>query len=73
MMGALMAPITDGSKSPCQIELSYLPFLTMMFLHIHGDGCYIYINVSEIHLGNCVRTSLLRIRRISFEFFSHPS
>ena len=25
----------------------------MMFPHIVGSGCYIYINVSEIHSGNC--------------------
>ena len=27
---------------------SYLCLLTMMFLHIHGGGCYICIRVSEI-------------------------
>ena len=53
--------------------LSYLPFVTMMFLHIHGGGRYIYINVSEIHSGNCVKISLQRVRRISFKSFSHPS
>ena len=31
----------------------YPSSLTMMFSHIVENGCYIYINVSEIHSGNC--------------------
>ena len=43
------------------------------FFHFVESGCYIDINVSEIHSGNCGRTILLCMRRTPIQFHSHRS